>query len=103
MHDSIEQETLIKAHKPYDVVSDTSGNVGFICEVNVNTCQEGFDAQISYAVEWLVGEGDKHAWYTHNELTYHDNLLIRIAEISCHPSGRSKKWVRPLMNNNTKR
>lgn len=92
----VTQETLIKAFKPYDIITDKNGNVGIITEVNVNECQEGFDNQISYSVEWLVGIGDKNAWYIHEELKSHCNMLIKIAEFSCHPFGCNKSKVKSL-------
>jgi len=93
----IEDSTLRNAYKPYDIITDKKGNVGFIQEVNVNTCQESPDWQIQYAVDWMVGDNDTHAWFDHNELTKHGNIFIKIAENSCHPSGDSKRWVQELM------
>lgn len=93
------EETLKKAFKPYDIVTDKDGNVGFISEVNVNECQDGFDDQISYSVNWMIGKGYKSAWYQHSELTSHCNMLIKIAEQSCHPSGNNKYSVTKLMKN----
>ncbi len=92
----ISEKTLICAYKPFDVVTDEKGNVGFIQEVNVNDCQpEGY--QISYAVDWLVGVGSKNAWYDHCDLIKHCNLFVKIAECSCHPFGSSKRKVKMLM------
>lgn len=93
------EETLKKAFKPYDIVTDKDGNVGFISEVNVNECQDGFDDQISYAVNWMIGKGYKSAWYKHSELTSHCNMLIKIAEQSCNPLGNNKYSVTKLMQN----
>ena len=95
---TIDQETLENAHKPYDVVSDKDGNVGFIQEVSVNECQPK-GGQISYAVNWLTGDNRKHAWFDHSELKYHTNLFIKIAESSCHPMGRNDDYVEKLFNN----
>jgi hypothetical protein len=95
----VTNETLIKAYKPYDVVTDNDGNVGFIQEVSVNSCQEGFKNQISYAINWLVSNNNKIAWFNHNELKVHCNMFIKIAESSCHPSGRNKEWVTSLFEN----
>lgn len=93
----VTQETLRKAYKPFDIVTNVNGDVGLIQEVNVNTCQTGFDSQISYAVEWLVGQATQHAWFKHSELTSHCSLLIKLAEMSCHPSGSNARMVRSLI------
>lgn len=93
------EETLKKAFKPYDIVTDKDGNVGFISEVNVNECQDDFDDQIRYSVNWMIGEGNKSAWYKHPELTSHCNMLIKIAEQSCNPLGNNKYHVTKLMQN----
>lgn len=95
----VTKETLKKAYKPFDLVSDKNGNVGIIQEVDVNDCQEEPEHQISYAVEWLIGRGDKHAWYSTDELTSHCNLFVRIAECACHPMGSSSTSVKSLFNN----
>lgn len=94
----VTKETLTKAYKPFDIVTNKSGAVGFIQEVNVNKCQHGFDNQISYAVEWLIGE-DKHAWFTHKELTSHCNLFVKVAQAVCHPSGNNSSMVKHLFSN----
>lgn len=86
-----------EAYKPYDVVTDKEGNVGFIQEVNINSCQESLRMQLSYAVNWLVGDNDKHAWFDHNELTSHTNLLLKIAESSCGSHTRSEIHCKKLL------
>lgn len=95
----IEDSTLERVYKPYDIVSDIEGNVGFIQEVSINKCQEGFDDQVSYAVNWLKGRGVKHAWYRHEELDRHCNLFVKIAEVSCHPYGAGSQSVKLLFSN----
>lgn len=94
----VTKETLNKAYKPFDVVSDTKGNVGIIQEVSVNDSQVGFDDQISYAIKWLVSNESKHAWFDHDELQLHCNMLIVIAECACHPFGRNEGRVQALFN-----
>lgn len=91
----ITEKTLKESLKPYDVVTDKYGNVGFIREVNVNSGQEE-PHQISYSVEWMVGLGDKNAWFIDKELTRHCNIFIKIAECSCHPFGNSARRVEEL-------
>jgi len=56
----VTRETLNWAHKPFDVVTDSHGNVGFIQEVSVNECQDDPNSQISYAVNWMVGNSTKY-------------------------------------------
>ncbi len=91
----VSKQTLAWAHKPFDVVTNRAGDVGFIQEVSVNDCQSDPTHQITYAVDWLVGN-DKHAWFFHNELKSHGNLLIKIAESACHSMGSNAKHVKPL-------
>jgi len=98
----ITKDTLTKAYKPYDVISDIKGNVGFIQEVSVNDSQDGFDDQISYSIKWIAGYGDRSAWYGHNELKFHCNIFISIAECSCHPMGRNAPYVEALFNHRKK-
>lgn len=93
------EETLKRAFKPFDIVTDGNGNIGLIREVNVNECQEGFDDQISYTVNWLIGDETKVAWFKHNELKSHSNILIKIAEMSCNPLGNNKYHVTKLIQN----
>jgi len=90
-------ETLSWAYKPFDVVTDKKGNVGFIEEVNVNECQDEPKEQISYAVNWLTGKETKNAWFDHSELESHCNLLIKIAERTCHPMGNNSNYVKRLI------
>ena len=78
----VSEKTLKNAYKPYDIVTDKNGNVGFIQEVDINDCQPETH-QISYSVEWIVGQGEKTAWYNHEELTKHCNIFVKIAECSC--------------------
>lgn len=94
----IKKETLEWAHKPYDIVTDIEGNVGFIQEVSVNDCQESPEAQISYSVNWLTGDNYKTAWFDHDELTYQCNMFVKIAESSCHAFGSSANSVQALFN-----
>ena len=94
----IKQETLNNAYKPFDVVTNKNGDVGFIQEVSVNDCQDEPSRQISYAVNWLVGNEYKHAWFGHDELTLHCNLFIKIAESACHPMGDNSSKVQSLFN-----
>lgn len=93
----ISKETLRNAYKPFDIVTCKDGSVGFIQEVSVNDGQpEG--CQISYAVNWMVGTQNKHAWFNHEDLIKHCNLFVKIAESSCHPFGSSGNSVKKLMN-----
>ena len=93
MH-KVSKETLKNCFRPYDVVTDKDGTVGFIREVSINECQPENSTQIQYAVNWLVGDNNKTAWFDHSELKSHCNLFVKIAESSCHPMGHNKKWVK---------
>lgn len=92
----ITEKTLKEAYKPYDIVTDENGNVGFIQEVSINPHQSE-PYQVQYAVKWLIGSPTRTAWYRHSELTRHCNLFVKIAECSCHPFGNSERWVSMLM------
>lgn len=94
----VKTSTLEWAYKPFDIVTNNEGDVGFIQEVGVNCCQDEPEHQISYAVVWIVGHEAKHAWFDHSELTYHCNMFIKIAESACHPMGRNEYSVQALFN-----
>jgi len=59
----VQKEILRMAHKPFDLVTDRQGSVGFISEVDINNCQPGPKNQISYSVIWLIGKQSKVAWW----------------------------------------
>ena len=94
----VEKETLKKAYKPFDVVSDKNGSVGYIRETNVNNCQESFDWQLSYAVTWLVGPTTKSAWFHHNDLTVHSNLMFSFMKDMTNNFSNSARYVEHLFN-----
>ena len=78
---NISEETINEAHKPFDVVTNKKGDVGYIKEVNLNDCQTEIRWQRSYHVKWLVGDEFKVAWFEHEELEVYFNLLISIPRI----------------------
>jgi len=92
----IEKETLEKAYKPMDIVSVESGAVGFIKTVNVNRCQPNPDGQISYAITWLTTGEHVVAWWDHDDLTLHCNMLVKIAEAAA--GSHNYKDVQLLFN-----
>lgn len=94
----VEKDTLKHAYKPFDIVSDVTGSVGFIKEVNVNTCQSTPSAQISYSICWLYGPETKVAWFNHKELTKHCNLFFKIAESTVNNHSSAGRWVEKLFN-----
>ncbi len=98
MH-NVKNSTIKKTYNPFDVVTNSRGDVGYICEVSINNCQPEAKHQISYAVNWLVGTETKHAWWEHDELTSHCNMLVEIAKGACHPSGHGQYNVPLLFNN----
>jgi len=83
----IPEEKLRNAYKPYDIVTDSDGNVGFISKVSMNTGQPPESEQISYAVGWLTGNVNKVAWFYRSQLTKHCNMFVKIAMESCHSYG----------------
>lgn len=78
--EKISKETLENAYNPFDVVTDEKGNVGYIKQVNMNDCQTMVSEQISYAVAWIVGMPRKEAWFRHDELKRHSNLMVSMYE-----------------------
>lgn len=92
----VKNEALKKCHKPFDVVTNKDGDVGFIEEVNVNSCQEDHDFRISYSVNWMVGNKNKHAWFMHDELTAHCNIFVEIAKASCNSHGNNSRFVESI-------
>lgn len=89
----IGQDLLQKAYRPYDIVDDMRGSVGFIQEVDLNDSQDNPRHQLSYAVCWLAGKNTKHAWFEHEELRFHCNLFEMIAKASSHPFGNGERSV----------
>lgn len=94
----VSEETLKNCYKPYSVVTDKYGNVGIITYTDINTCQP-YPHQVSYSVVWLVGKGDRNAWYRHSELCYHTNLFLAIAEIS-KPAFMNKNFISKILGMN---
>lgn len=92
----VTDETIKASLRPFDIVVDKIGNVGIIQEVSVNHCQPEAKHQISYSVEWIVGgKNVKNAWYHPGELTFSGcNMLIKIAEMACHPFGNNEESVK---------
>ncbi len=92
------KETLNKVHKPYDFVESKKGSLGFIEEVSINECQNGFDNQVSYAVNWIKHVAyEKGAWWRHEDLTVLGNLFKEIAKCSVHPSGTNRCMIDKIM------
>jgi len=96
MDNKIPENILKEAFKPYDIVTDSYGCVGFINEVHINTCQPE-PYPVSYSVEWLVGRIGGSSWYEHYELKKHCNLFVKIAECSCNKFGNNGKKVSEIM------
>ena len=91
----------MKAHKPYDVITIKGfEGVAIINETSCNSCQDGFEDQISYSVEWLTGKEHKIAWFRHDDITVHSNIFIVIAELSCHSFSASGNVKNVLGNLN---
>ena len=96
--DAIKQQQSFfeQAHKPFDIVSNDKGSVGFIQEVSINSGQLN-EEKFSYAVCWLTGDERKTAWFDHDELNSHCNLFVKMAQKTCHPAGNNSKHVKSLL------
>ena len=96
----ITKATLLKAYKPFDIVS-IEKSVGYITEVKFTTCQVGFNNQVGYSVCWLIDTDSRHsAWYAHKELNRHCNLFVKIAENACNAFSDNSSYVKKLFNIN---
>lgn len=103
MMSEVTKASLKKALKPFDIVETKAGSIGFIKEVGVNHSQDSFAHQISYSVVWIVvsvlEDGEPHnAWWSHSELKFHCNIMIKIAEEMCHNFGDNSEHVQKLFN-----
>jgi len=93
----ITEETLSKVHRPFDFVMSKKGGFGYIQEVSINECQEGFDNQVSYSVNWIISKDEKNAWWDHEDLTVHGNMFKELAKCACHPFGSNKLMIDKIM------
>lgn len=98
----VKDSTYKKAYKPFDVVETKDGSVGMITEVSINDGQESFHSQVSYAVEFFIEKSTnlKHAWWDHNELKVHSNVMVVVAKSMCHPAGGSYNHYDKLLGVN---
>ena len=90
----IHENVYKKCFTPFDVITDNEGNVGYISEININTSQDEERWQLSYAVTWLVQVSDhpaKNAWWEHEELKKHSNIMESMAGDMAHPFGTGRK------------
>lgn len=84
------------AHKPFDIISNSKGDVGIISEVYINKCQPNILHQINYSVIWLTGNEDKVAWYEHTEVIKHCNLMVKIAKEMYNPFSSNPESINDL-------
>ena len=100
---SVNPEDLKKAYKPFDIVRFPDGELGFINEVSVNTCQESPEHQISYSVSFITENksGHKNAWYHYQTEAFEilGNMFVLIGEAACHNMGNNKRWVEKVLIN----
>ncbi len=95
---TLESAFIKQILKPFDIVTDEKGNVGIVQEVSIiDNFPHTYPIRESYAVNWIVGSGVKFAWYDRNELTKVCNLFVKIAEMSCHPHGQNKEYVKQII------
>lgn len=92
----IKNSVFKSALKPFDVVTNPEGDVGFIREVGVNEDQWLVKEQIKYAVHWIVGNETMGAWWYRKDLTFHCNFFIEIARSL---GGGNSEHVQRLFNN----
>ena len=94
----VTEETIKKAYKPFDFVESEKGSLGYIKEVSINHCQEGFDNQVGYSVNWIKNVDNEHnAWWSHENLKVIGNMFKEIAKSSCHAFSDNDKYIDRLM------
>lgn len=82
--------------KPFDIVTTAKGSVAFIKEVSINRCQT--PPMVSYSIDFLIGGKEEHvAWYDKEDLTYHSNMAVKIAESMCNVHGRSDEDAEEIL------
>lgn len=96
----LKKEDFAKVYNPYDFVR-YEGAIGYIYEVNINTCQEAFEHQVSYACKWVYVNPSMptphNAWFDHTELEpTGTNLFKEIAKNSCNSHGGGRYDVDAL-------
>jgi hypothetical protein len=92
------KDTLSKVHKPFDFVESKSGSFGYIQEVNINECQDGFNDQISYSVNWIKNvANERNAWWNHEDLIVIGNMFKEIAKCAVHPFGDNERFIDKIM------
>jgi len=101
MNNKITQETLENTLKPFDIVRTKSGEIAFITEVNLNTCQSSPVHQVSYSVKFITENipRDRSAWYENDELELLGNIFIKIAEST---ASHQQSYNVPKLFNNIK-
>ena len=93
IHDNV----FKKCFNSLDVVSDKDGNVGYISEININDSQSDEKWQLSYSVNWLMKKTrPKNAWWGHDQLTKHSNIMDSFSRGLCHPFGSGEKSLKML-------
>lgn len=95
--DKVSDNVVKAAYKPYDVVSDARGNIGLIQDVSF--CKSlPAGSRVAYSVHWVVGQGDRHAWYSEGELKKHTNLFIEMSKMACDKRCGTEKDVDRIFN-----
>ena len=101
MNYKIKDNVYKKCFVPFDIVTDKNGNVGYIKEVDINECQNEESNQLSYSCTWLVTRGahPKSAWWDHDDLIKHCNLIESIAKEMCNPFGSGNQALKLIKEN----
>ena len=77
---------ISKKHAPMTAVSNKKGSFGFVKEVSGN----------SYSVKWLMGDENKTAWFSPDELDFGDNIAVSMMDCMTHPFSGSKTKYRVI-------
>jgi hypothetical protein len=95
----IKESTIKNSLKPFDIVKTQKGEIAFIKEVSLNSCQKLHYEQVSYSLKFITKNNvnEKTAWYKNHELELLGNLFIKIAEITCNKTESDN--VELLFNN----
>lgn len=92
------KETLSKVYKPFDFVESKKGSIGYIKEVSINECQDTFDDQVQYYVNWIKNlSNEPNAWWKHDDLNVIGNMFKDIAKCAVHSFGNNEDIIDRIM------
>ena len=92
------KDILKNTHKPFDFVESKKGSIGFITEVSISECQDGFNDIVDYSVIWIKNiDNEPNSWWKHSSLNVIGNMFNEIAKCTVHPFGGNEKYIDELM------